>query len=220
MRIIPNIFVATTIAAISYSAIAAPAHAISFSSTTGALNDYDGVNPTATNFTFTVSGVATGAPGYTYSLTINGLTHADLSELEAYLIRGGTTPKTLNLFSLFSPPLSGADLTNTTFIDTGAALSTVAAPYTGNFAPENSTSIEAPDITNFNGFGTDDPNTEWTLRFYDSVNGNVGDLTGATLDITPVPFEFSPTFGLLALGGWIGRKKIASKFKAWRDRNN
>gem|GEM_PF-5906421 len=50
-------------------------------------------------------------------------------------------------------------------------------------------------------FGTDDPNTNWTLRFYDSVTGNAGNLTGATLDITPVPFEFSPTFGLLALGG-------------------
>jgi hypothetical protein len=85
---------------------------------------------------------------------------------------------------------------------------------------ENNAFIEAPDITNFNGFGTDDPNTTWTLRFYDSANGNVGNLTGATLDITPVPFEFSPTFGLLALGGWIGRKKIASKFKAWRDRDN
>lgn len=216
MRIIPNIFVATTIAAISYSAIAAPAHAISFSSTTGALNDSPDGTPTATNFTFTVSGVATGAPGYTYSLTINGLTHDDLSELEGYLIRGGTIPKTLNLFST----LSGANLTNTTFIDTGAALGTGTAPYTGSFMAENNAFIEATDTANFNGFGTDDPNTNWTLRFYDSVTGNAGNLTGATLDITPVPFEFSPTFGLLALGGWTGRKKIASKFKAWRDRDN
>jgi len=207
MRTIPNIFFATTIAAISYSAIAAPAHAISFSSTTGALNDSPDGTATETNFTFTVSGVATGAPGYTYSLTINGLTHANLSELEAYLIRGGTTPKTLNLFSLFNPPLFGADLTNTTFIDTGAALSTGAAPYTGNFAPENSSSIVTPDITNFNGFGTDDPNTEWTLRFYDSVNGNVGDLTGATLDITPVPFEFEGSAGILTIGAILGINK-------------
>lgn len=203
MRLITNIFVATAIATLSYSAIAQPVNAITFSSTTGTINDSPDGTPTQTDFTFTVLGVEI-APSYTYTLTINGLNHASLFELEAYLIRT-SDQATLNLFARTT--LNGNILDNTKFVDAGDPFTS--APYTGNFAPENNPFFESPlnKVDNFNGFGAVDPNTTWTLRFYDTDNGNDGNLVQATLDIIPVPFEFEASAGVLTLGAIFGINK-------------
>ncbi|MBD2139198.1 hypothetical protein H6F32_16845 [Anabaena sp. FACHB-1237] len=182
---ISNILFATLLTALSYGAIAKPVNAISFSSTTGTLNDSPDGTPIKTDFTFIVSGV-TNAPSYNYSLNIN-LSHADLQELEGYLINNASG-RTINLFST----LSGANLINTTFTDGQPLLSSSSKlSYTGSFAPENNSFNEFPSVTatNFSDFNSDIQNTTWTLRIYDSANGNVGTLNSATLNITPVPFE-------------------------------
>jgi hypothetical protein len=197
MHTIPKLLFATAIIAIGSTISTLSVQAFSFNSNTGALNDSPISNTaTPTEFTFNVTGVTTSA-GYSYSLTIN-LTHANLTELEGYLINN-TSGRTLNLFST----LSGSNLVSTTFIDGQPLISSGSAPYTGNFAPENNAFVESPTVvaTTFSDFNdSTNPNTTWTLRFYDSFNGNVGNLNNATFDITPVPFEFDGSVGILLVG--------------------
>jgi hypothetical protein len=213
MHIIPKILLSTTMIAIGYGAIAQPVQAFSFTTTPSALIDSPDGSPTPKEFTFIVNGV-TAAPSYTYSLNLN-LTHADLSELEGYLVNN-TSGRTLNLFAT----LSGSNLVNTTFIDGQPIISSGTASYTSifGFAPENNGFIETPSLvaTTFSDFndGTS-PNTTWTLRFYDSANLNVGNLTSATLDVNPtaVPFEFDGTTGMLVVGGVFALKHWYKKRK-------
>jgi hypothetical protein len=53
---------------------------------------------------------------------------------------------------------------------------------------------------------------------------DVGDTTGAStlvvrdINLTPVPFEFSPAMGLLAVGTWFGRKKVVAVIKGLRSK--
>ncbi len=213
MHTIPKLLLATATIAISYTVSTPSVQAFSFSSNTGALNDSSIPNTaTPTEFTFNVTGVTTSS-SYSYSLTIN-LTHASLAELEGYLINN-TSGRTLNLFS----SLSASNLVSTTFIDSQPLISSASAPYTGNFAPEDNAFVESPSLVanTFSDFndGTN-PNTTWTLRFYDSFNGNTGNLNNATFDITPVPFEFDASAGILILASSLALRHWHKKRKDFR----
>lgn len=217
MRQISNILFATALTAISYSAIAQPVQAISFNTTNttpGSISpSTNGSTPSVTDFNFDVSGVTDPNNIYNYSLTIN-LTHTNLSNLEGYLIRNADN-KTLNLFST----LSGANLTNTTFVDGSPTtiISNGSAPYTGSFAPEaNSVAISpAKEVFSFSGFNNDSPNGSWTLRVsnYDTSTGST--LNSATLNVTPVPFESDASAIVVSAGTlfalYQGRKRLKSQ---------
>ena len=212
MHLTSKIFLAIAINAIGYS-ISQPVQAFSFTSNTGTINDSPIENTaTPTEFTFNVTGVTTSL-NYSYSLNIN-LNHPDIAELEGYLVNN-TSGKTINLFST----LSGSNLINTTFIDSQPLISTSSSPYTGSFAPENNAFVESPSLVanTFSDFndGTN-PNTTWTLHFYDSFNGNTGNLNNATFDITPVPFEFDASVGILILASSLALRHWQKKRKDYR----
>ncbi|MEA5621338.1 proprotein convertase P-domain-containing protein [Cronbergia sp. UHCC 0137] len=211
MRTIQKLLFATVLTGISYT-IAQPAQALSFTTSPSGINDaLVGDTAQSTDFTFAVSGIN---PAQTGSVSLNlDLTHPELLDLEAYLF--SPTGEQLSLFVV----ALGADFTNTSFVDGGSLLSNGSAPYTGSFAPEGASGTEISTISTFAGFNGSDPNGTWTLRFYDNFNGNVGTLNNATLNVQPVPFEFSPTLGLLVLGGWFGRKKVVAKLKNWRSQS-
>jgi hypothetical protein len=134
------------------------------------------------------------------NFTITGLTAPELLDYEFYL-RGPSGSIRLTLANA----LSGTTLTDTTFDDAAIdSITTASEPYTGIFKPSGSVGgLGSANITTLAGFNGTDPAGTWTLRIYDTFSGNgAGNLTGATLNITPaaIPFEFSPLAGM----GFIG----------------
>lgn len=224
MNTIPKFFFVTAIATVVGTTISQPVHAFTLTfpsvatGATGSLIQPDASTPST--FSNSVTSIPS-APSYNYSLNIN-LSYPDLtngnagvSNLEGYLTRN-SDGKTLNLFA----SLSGANLTNTTFIDGATKIisdPTVSAPFPGSFAPEANTftnltfPFTALLFSDFND-GTS-PATTWTLSFFDPTNSNVGTLNSATLDITPVPFEFDGTAGVAILGGSFALRRWYKKRK-------
>jgi subtilisin-like proprotein convertase family protein len=158
-----------------------------------------------TDFTFTVSGMPDTTTDINLSLN---LTHDDLFDLEIMLLApGGTNAVLLAEFVL----TGGNAMTNTVFDDAAAIdISSGTDPFTGSFLPivsptfpTSSVSVTPYFATNnlaqFNGIN---PNGTWTLRFDDLGPTFDGDLlSGTSLTVTAIPFNFSSTLGLLLLGG-------------------
>lgn len=129
------------------------------------------------NLPLTVSGVGTlGVTNVISSVTIN-ITHTWDSDVNVSLISpsGGTTVVLLD----GTIGGSGDNFTDTVFIDTGAALSSGAAPYTGDFLPIGGA---------MNDFNTASENADgdWVLFVCDDANGDVGVVEDWSITFVPL----------------------------------
>lgn len=180
---------------------AASASTLTFFNVGGAINDNSFENG-PTDFLFDVSGFSTETQEV--NLTIDSLTHPDLFELELFLI--SPTGQVLTL----AQTLIGDNLTQTVLSDAGEInIDLGSPPYTGIFAPSGEPGIaQSSNISEFAGFEGFNPNGTWTLRVYDTVLGNVGSLSGASLEITagagPAVVPESQPFTLIGVGIVIG----------------
>jgi len=165
-----------------------------------------------TAFSFNVIGLT--PPTQNVTLALN-FTQPNFFNLEAVL--QAPTGQVLTVFQ--SPSASGTF--NGTLSDLGATnVDSIfgAGSFTGTFAPSGqstiSGSLPASTIFDFSGFNGVDPNGTWTLTF-NNAGGSGGSLTGAStiLDITPVPFEFSPAIGIASLAGMYAFRKLRRQQK-------
>ena len=143
------------------------------------------------------------------SLTFNNLTHTWAGDLEITLEKVGTGLSADVIFDSGPGGSQSADFDGTyTFEDGGADLTSVAL--VGSIVPSGT---YAP-LESFSIFDGETANGLWRLTVNDDAGGDAGgfdsfDLTlsGTAVPATAVPFEFSPTLGLVLLGGGIGLKK-------------
>ncbi len=163
------------------------------------------------DFTFNLTTAGLGPVG-NVTLTINSLTHPDLSELELYLLSPAPESSVLTL----ADTLNGNQLQDTLLSDAGSIfIDTASAPFTGTFKPQGGPgNLLAATTETFAGFNGEDPNGLWKLRIYDTVgNGSIGSFGGAVLDVEPVPVP-PATAGLVAfatLGAWTQRQRLRSQ---------
>jgi len=185
--------------------LSAPVHGFTF--TTGAINDAD---PVSTQFTTTVTGIATPTAQSSLLVTLAlNLAHDQLSDLEIYLTDSNNNTL-LIATGLSNVQGSGGSINATLKDGLDPNIDTSANPYSGDFTPSGSSDPQTfatlvQTISNFSGFNNIgvDPNGVWTLTIFDFVEGNVGTVNAGTtlnVEIVPIPFEFSPVTGLICLG--------------------
>ncbi|HAC62519.1 MAG TPA: hypothetical protein DCF68_03030 [Cyanothece sp. UBA12306] len=144
------------------------------------------------------------------ALEIDGLTHNNLFELELFLI--SPDQKVLTL----AQALIGNQMTDTRLFDGGSLNIDLAnSPYTGDFKPSGEQGIaQDSNISSFAGYNGINPNGTWTLRIYDLVPGNEGELSGATLIVASVPEPLTLLGSAAALGfGAFFKKELSKKSK-------
>jgi Proprotein convertase P-domain len=186
-----------------------PANALTSSFSTGAIVD-------DASTTFTTGTTASGTPTSLFLV----LTHNSLSDLEIYL----TSPSgdILNIAASLNSAVGGS--INATILDSAvAAIDTGSDPYNGDFQPTADESASDPiapgflfaldpTVFSFAAFGVQEEG-EYTLTIADLVPDNDGNLISASVEVIPIPFEFSPAIGLGALGVAFALKKLISKTK-------
>ncbi|ACK70429.1 Proprotein convertase P [Gloeothece citriformis PCC 7424] len=158
------------------------------------------------DFLFNVSGLAPITNEV--NLTLENLTHPDLFELELFLI--APTGQVLTL----AQTLIGEEMTQTVLSDAGQLnIDLATPPYTGIFAPSGESGFAQPsNISSFSGFNGFNPNGTWRLRIYDTLSGNVGTLSSASLEISAVPEPLTLLGAAVATGfGAFFKKKLANK---------
>lgn len=198
-------------------AISSAANAFSFTPTPSTLNDatLDGNRDLVIGITTFTTTAPAGAP---ISLDLN-LTHDNLFDLEIYL----TSPSG-DILNIALSLTNGNGSINATILDSAvAAIDTGSNPYNGNFQPSASVFTQAlvPTVFSFAEFiqsGEQNAGT-YTLTIADLEVGNIGTLNSASVEVVPIPFEFSPAIGLGALGAWLGRKKVVAVIKGFRSKS-
>lgn len=147
------------------------------------------------------------------SLTLN-LTHSNLSDLEVYLT--SSSGKILALAATLQPISATI---NPTFSDSGAFnIDTDPDLYSGTYRPYNLSDSSigflstTPTVFSFADFGLEDAGTTYTLSIIDNNSAtNTGSLNSATLNATPVPFDFDGSAGIAIVG-------VAVAFRYWQKK--
>ncbi|MEA5618815.1 hypothetical protein VB711_13340 [Cronbergia sp. UHCC 0137] len=179
-----------------------------------------GVSRPASALDFTLNWTGTDAFGNGISSLTGTFTGTDLNS--DGIIRGGTLFGA-NEVTAFNVSFTNANPGSVSLISYNLGqLQSFSPAFNFNYDITSSTVLQSGNAGDNNGFAIGD-NSGYLLdttlgsgiTFTDFANSAADD-AGGTLTATPVPFEFSPTLGLLALGGWFGRKKVANKIKAWR----
>lgn len=155
--------------------------------------------------TLSVSGLPVNAT--VTSVVIQGLTHTFPADIDVVL----QSPTGVNVI-LFSDVGGGTDVSNLTFtLSDGAAAGLPATLVAGTFRPTNSGTPDNfpapgpgsltqanPTLSSFIG----DPNGTWNLYVVDDVGGDLGTLTGFTINFgTPASGVWSPQTGLFLDAG-------------------
>jgi hypothetical protein len=184
--------------------ITLPAHALPFMGMgSGILN-----NGEDNLITFDVTGTSNPS---TVSLNIAALTsdtNGNLGNLLIYL-RSPSNSQTLFLAQNIA---DGTTFNNVTFSDEGSTTIGVPSYQNGTFlAIDSASDIEGlADIENFAAFSPVGDG-EWSLLIRSFNQSGTDSIGTVTLNITPVPFEFSPAVGLVALGAVWAFKQTRKK---------
>jgi hypothetical protein len=181
-----------------------PAHALTF---IGSGNSTL-TNNTDNSFTFNVSGTSNPSVVSLRIASLTSDTPNNLAGLNIYL----RSPSDIERLLLAQNLADGSTFNNVIFSDAGS--STISAPpyQNGIFRALDSFSdfeglANIEDFAGFNPVG----DGEWSLLIR-SFNASGTDTIGQiTLDITPVPFEFSPAVGVVALGAVWAFKQARKK---------
>lgn len=143
-----------------------------------------------TQFNCTVAGITTKLKSVNLTLT-----HPFVGELEIYLLSPNGECIPLTVFNG-----SGADYTNTVFIDSGALLSSGTVPFTGNFKTDTPQTGNCPGIPPGSYPSFEDmssgQNGQWQLLINDAGSGNTGDMVNWSLSFEPEPATTIPELDL------------------------
>jgi hypothetical protein len=176
-----------------------PASALIFSNNVvnGTINNSGG-----TTFNISVSNIS--APSV-FSLNIGSISSSGLSGLDIYLQSPGN-----NQILLLGTGFQDGAFTNVTFRNSGAAIGN--APYNNIFLAPQTTANDPAGIANINSFSEFTPvNGTWSLFINSSNLSGSGSISSINLDVTPVPFEFSPALGVVGLGAVWAFKQAQKK---------
>ncbi len=202
IKYILSAFIATTV----LSARSVSAITVDFTNPGGIIED-----ETSTDFNFDVKDV----PPITENveLKIENLTHPNLFELEFFLI--SPDQKVLTL----AQALIGDQMIDTVLADQGLTNIDVAdPPYSGVFAPSGKGGLaQDSNISSFADYDGINPNGNWTLRIYDTIPGNEGNLSNTTLTISAVPEPLTILGTGIALGfGTLFKREMSKKNKRFK----